>query len=316
MARARHPGKNGSDTIQRHRWNFIFFGQTKTGIQDLLTTHIPISVVSYTESFAWVRQGKHCAKPFLITEACVSAVPRPCVPVSPSPAQHFCYSMMAWVTEAQIEPAFLLQLLLLFLLNLQSWNPFYCQPEEAALPRRAGHPSDYVVLSFPVARQIQSAPSRGRRRMVRPGVWGSGCSLQRKERRERRRTRSPRCTAATAAGRCSSHWAISPNTRLINASWQVNNVQPTEPPLHSATQLFSHSRSHSASTRENAMLRVLVHCTEGSATPHFQFLWWPSNSTDAQTDISMFHPSLCKCDIETDLRVSLIDHSRLQSVYL
>lgn len=85
MAQARLPGKNGSDTIQHHRWNFIFFGQTKTAIQDLLTTHIPISLVSYI-SFAWVRQGKHCVKPFLITEACVSSVPRPCAPVSPSPA--------------------------------------------------------------------------------------------------------------------------------------------------------------------------------------------------------------------------------------
>lgn len=72
-----------------------FFGQTKTAIQDLLTTHIPISLVSYTESFAWVRQGKHCVKPFLITEVCVSAAPHGCVPVSPSPAQHFCYGMRA-----------------------------------------------------------------------------------------------------------------------------------------------------------------------------------------------------------------------------
>lgn len=185
---------------------------------------------------------------------CVSIVPPClCVPVylSPSPAQHFCYGMSGWVTEAQIEPAFLLQLLLLFLLNPESRNPFYCHPEEAVVPHCAGHPSDYVVLSFPVARQIQSAPSRGRRRMVRPGVWGRGCSLQRKERRETRTTRSPRCTAATAAGRCSSRWAISPNTRLINASWQVNNVQPTEPPLHSATQLFSHSHSRSMPSPEN-----------------------------------------------------------------
>lgn len=120
MARARLPGKKGNDTFQHHRWNFIFFGQTKTAIQDLLTTHIPISLLSYTESFAWVRQGKHC-KTISNNRSvcvCVSAVARPCVPVSPSPAQHFCYSMMAWVTEAQIEPAFLLQLLLLFLLKL------------------------------------------------------------------------------------------------------------------------------------------------------------------------------------------------------
>lgn len=159
--------------------------------------------------------------------------------------------MRGWVTEAQIEPAFLLQLLLLFLLNPESRNPFYCQAEEAVIPHSVGHPSDYVVLSFPVAWQIQSAPSRGRRRMVRPGIWRRGCYLLRKERRERRRTRSLRCTAATAAGRCSSHWAISPNTRLINASWQVNNVQPSEPPLHSATQLFSHSYSHSMPSPEN-----------------------------------------------------------------
>lgn len=174
-----------------------------------------------------------------------------CLYISTSPAQQFCYGMSGWVTEAQIEPAFLLQILLLFLLNPESRNPFYCHPEEAVVPRCVGHPSDYVVLSFPVARQIQSAPSRGRRRMVRPGVWGRGCSLQRKERRERRRTRSLRCTAATAAGRCSSRWAISPNTRLINASWQVNNVQPTEPPLHSATQLFFHSHSRSMLSPEN-----------------------------------------------------------------
>lgn len=97
-----------------------FFGQTKTAIQDLLATDIPISLVSYTGSFARVRQGKHGVKPFPITEVCVSRVPHPCAPVSPSPAQHFGYGVRALVTEAQIEPAFLLHLLLLFLLNLQS----------------------------------------------------------------------------------------------------------------------------------------------------------------------------------------------------
>lgn len=117
-----------------------FSGQTKTAIQDLLTTDIPISLVSYTESFAWARQGKHCVKPFPITEVCVSRVPRPRAPISPSPAQHFGYSVSALVTEAQIEPAFLLQLLLLFLLKLQSWNPFYCQPEEAGLHSPRGSP--------------------------------------------------------------------------------------------------------------------------------------------------------------------------------
>lgn len=91
MAGPALPGKKGRDPIQHHRRNFIFFGQTKTAIQDLLTTHIPISLVSYTESFARVRQGKHCVKPFLISEA----GPHACAPVSPSPAQHFCYSMMA-----------------------------------------------------------------------------------------------------------------------------------------------------------------------------------------------------------------------------
>lgn len=97
-----------------------FSGQTKTAIQDLLAADIPISLVSYTGSFAWVRQGKHGVKPFPITEVRVSRVPHPCVPVSPSPAQHFGDGVRALVTEAQIEPAFLLQLLLLFLLNLQS----------------------------------------------------------------------------------------------------------------------------------------------------------------------------------------------------
>ncbi|CAG07611.1 unnamed protein product, partial [Tetraodon nigroviridis] len=44
------------------------------------------------------------------------------------------------------------------------------------------------------------------------------------------------------------------------------------PPLcHSA--LLPLSLSLCASTRENAMLRVLVHCTKGSTTPHSQFLW-------------------------------------------
>lgn len=94
-----------------------FSGQTKTAIQDLLAADIPISLVSYSESFAWARQGKHGVKPFPITEA---RVPHPRVPVSPSPAQHFGYGARALVTEAQIEPAFLLQLLLLFLLNLPS----------------------------------------------------------------------------------------------------------------------------------------------------------------------------------------------------
>lgn len=173
-----------------------------------------------------------CAPPF---SACIFLTPS---------SHNFCYGTSGWVTEVQIEPAFLLQLLLLFLLNPESRNPFYRHPEETVVPHHAGHPSDYVVLSFPVALQIQSAPSRGWRRMVRPGIWGRDCSLQRKERREKRRTRSLRCTAATAAGRCSSRWAISPNTRLINASWQVNNVQPTEPPILSATQLFSHSHSY------------------------------------------------------------------------
>lgn len=168
-----------------------------------------------------------------------------------TPIQHFCYGTSGWVTKVQTEPAFLLQLLLLFLLNSESRDSFYCHPEEAVVPHSVGHPSDYVALSYPVAPQIQSAPSRGWRRMVRPGIWGRRCSLQRKERRERRRTRSLRCTAATAAGRCSSRWAISPNTRLINASWQVNNVQPTEPPFYSATQLFSHSHSRSVPSTEN-----------------------------------------------------------------
>lgn len=93
MAWARLPGRNGSATIQHHRWNFIFFGQTKTAIQDLLSTHIPISLGSYTESLAWVRQGKHCGK--TISNNRGVCEPRPCVPVSPSPAQHFCYSLMA-----------------------------------------------------------------------------------------------------------------------------------------------------------------------------------------------------------------------------
>lgn len=103
-----------------------------------------------------------------------------------------------------------------------------------------------LTVYFPVAPQTQRAPSRGQRKMVRLADWGRGCSLQRKERRERRRTRSRHCTAATAAGRCSSRWAILPNTRLINASWQVNNVQPTKPPpplCHSAPlplPLFPH----------------------------------------------------------------------------
>lgn len=97
-----------------------FFGRTKTAIQDLLAPDIPIRLVSYTESFAGARQGKHGVKPLPITEVCVSGVPHPCVPVSPSPAQHLGYGARALVTEAQIEPAFLLQLLLLFLLNLPS----------------------------------------------------------------------------------------------------------------------------------------------------------------------------------------------------
>lgn len=135
-----------------HWWNFIFLWSSQNYNPGFINyTYSLLSSFIYW-SFAWVKQGKHNVKPFLITEVCVCVCDRfvcvnivppcLCVPLylSPSPAQQFCYGMSGWVTQAQIEPAFLLQLLLLFLLNPESRNPFYCHPEEAVVPHCVGHP--------------------------------------------------------------------------------------------------------------------------------------------------------------------------------
>lgn len=67
------------------------------------------------------------------------------------------------------------------------------------------------------------------------------------------------------------------------------------PPLcHSA--LLSLSSSLGASTRENATLRVLARRTEGSTTPHRQFLWWTSSSTDAQAHTFPRCTPLYRCE--------------------
>lgn len=54
-----------------------------------------------------------------------------------------CYAMSGWIAEVQIEPAFLLQLLLLFLLKPESGNSLYCRND------CAGQGSDGVFSCGP-----------------------------------------------------------------------------------------------------------------------------------------------------------------------
>lgn len=287
MAQARLPGKNGSDTIQHHRWNFIFFGQTKTAIQDLLTTHIPISLVSYI-SFAWVRQGKHCVKPFLITEACVSSVPRPCAPVSPSPAttpllQHdgLSYRGPKWTC------IFITSFIIVFI-KPPVLKSILLSTRGSCATSLCGSP---LWLCGAVISCGSADPECTLERAAEDGETG----------RLRKRLLSPEEgeegeeeDEEPALHSCDSCRQVFESLSDLTEH-KINQCQLTgkQRSAHRASPPLCHSAllplSLCASTRENAMLRVLVHCTKGSATPHSQFLWWTSNSTDAQTFLCSAH---------------------------
>lgn len=92
----------------------------------------------------------------------------------------------------------------------------------AVVPVDAAPSSDHGMPFFRCfPSQIASVPPTRCVKMLRTGAWRGGGALLGKGTRGRRRTRS---TAAVPATRFSTQRAILANTRLINASWQVNNA--------------------------------------------------------------------------------------------
>lgn len=207
---------------------------------------------------------------------CVWALCHLCVPVYlwPSPAQHLCCGMRGWVTEAQIEPAFLLQLLLLFLLNLDSRNPFYCQPEETVAPQRAGHP---LWLCGAVISCGSADPECALERAAEDGETG----------RLRKRLISPEEgeegeeeDEEPALHSCDSCRQVFESLSDLTEH-KINQCQLTgkQRSAHRASPPLCHSAllrlplSLYAFARERAMLCVLVHRAKGSATPDYHFPW-------------------------------------------